>query len=61
MSNFTAGTVKVEANMSETATVIAQFVLQMYNKKLFDLENEWQSDRAQHPELCHSITNIEIY
>ena len=44
-----------------TSTVIAQFLLQMHNKKMFDLGNECQSDGAQHSEWCRSIANIKLY
>ena len=33
----------------------------MQIKKIFDLENEGESDLAQHPHLCRSIENIKIY
>ena len=47
-SNSTARAVRVEANLPGTSTVNAQFLLQMHNKKVLDLENEGQSDEAQH-------------
>ena len=48
-SNSTVGGVRVETNLSGTSTIIAQFFLQMHNKKMFDIENEGQiSDAAQH-------------
>ena len=37
------------------------FIANAWRKNLVDLENDWQSDRTQHPELCHSIANIKIY
>ena len=43
--------VRVKANLPQTSTVIGQFLLQMYNKKMFDLENESQSDEAQHSQF----------
>ena len=33
--------------MSRTSTVFAHFLMQMHNKKKFNLENEGQSDGAQ--------------
>ena len=40
-------------------TVDAQFLVQMHNKKMFDIENE--SHRTQHPQWIQSMTNIKIY
>ena len=40
--------VQVEANLPGIFPVIVQFLLQMHNKKMFDLENEGQSDGTQH-------------
>ena len=42
-------------------TVITKVLLQIHNKKLFDLENEGQSDGAPHSQLCHTMENIKIY
>ena len=51
----------VEANLPETNLLSLNiFLLQMHNKKMLDLENEGQSDGAQHPQLCHSMANIKI-
>ena len=44
-----ARAVRVKTNLQGTSTVIAIFLLQMSNKKMFDLENEGQIDGAQHP------------
>ena len=38
---------RVEANLPEISTVIAQFVLQSHEKITLDLEIECQSDEAQ--------------
>ena len=35
MNNSTAEAVRVEAKLSQTSNVIAQFVLQMHNKKMY--------------------------
>ena len=49
-SNSTVKSLRVEANnQPETSTVIVQFLLQMYNKDMFDPESEDQSDRTQNP------------
>ena len=40
------GTVRVEANLPGTSAVIAKFLMQMRNKKMFDLENESHYDGA---------------
>ena len=45
----------VEANLLETSTVTAQYLLQMHDRKKFDLENEGQSDGAQRLQWCHLI------
>ena len=47
---FTAGTVWVEAILPGTSTIIAQFLLQMHNKNMFDIEDEGQSDAGRHPQ-----------
>ena len=60
-SNSTVETVRVEANLRETSTVIAQFLLQMHNKKMFDIKNAGESDEAQHPPWCNSMANIKMY
>ena len=52
---------RVEANLSGTFTVTAQFSLQKHKKKNVDLENEGQIDEAQHPQLCHSMGSLKIY
>ena len=44
------GYLRVKANMLATSIVIAKFLLQMHNKKTFDLEHEGQGDGAQHPQ-----------
>ena len=59
-SNYMAGVVRVEANLPGHPSVRGQFLLEMLNKKLIDLENEYQRDGAQHQQLCHSIANIKI-
>ena len=48
---------QVETNLAGTSTVIAQFSLQMHDKKKFDLEKEDQSDGAQH--LTSSIVSFD--
>ena len=48
MSNFTAGVVRVEADLPETATVIAK----LHSKNKFKFENECPSDGAQYPRWC---------
>ena len=44
------GGVRVKANLPGTTTIIAQLLLQMHNKKMFDIENEGQSDAGQDPQ-----------
>ena len=41
--------------------VIAQFSMQIHFKKMSELENKGQSNRSQHPQWCHSMTNIHSY
>ena len=36
-------------------------LLQIHNKKMFDLDNEGENDETQHLQLCHSIADITIY
>ena len=55
------GAVQVEANLPRTSIVIAQFSLLKYSKKIFDLENEGQSDVAQHPQWCFSMADVNLY
>ena len=50
-----------QGNLPGTSTVIAQFLLLMHNKKMFDKENEGQSDGAQHMQWCYSMANINLY
>ena len=59
-NNSTAGAVLVEANLSGTSTVVAQFLLQMHNKKIVDFKNEGQSAEAQHPQWSHSMADIKV-
>ena len=43
---------RVEANLPETSTVAAQFLLQMHIKKMFDLEQKskcWSIESATAP------------
>ena len=56
-----AGSMRIEANLPGTSTVIAQFLLQMHNKKMFNLESKGQSEGAQHFQWCHLMANIKIY
>ena len=44
-SNSLAWVVRVEVNLPDTSTVIARYLVQMHNNKMFDLKNEGQSDR----------------
>ena len=49
-SNSTAGAVRIEENLPETSTTIAQFVLQKHKKKMSDFDkNEGQGYGAQRP------------
>ena len=50
----------ISATESCTFTSITQFLLQIHNKKIFDLESEGQLDGAEHPQLWHSLANIQI-
>ena len=61
-NNSRAGIVRVDANLPGTSTVIAQFLLQMHNKNVFDQEkNEGQSDDGvQHLQRCHWMANIKL-
>ena len=61
MHNATAGAVRVETNLPETSTVIAQSLSLKHNQKMFDMENEGKSDGAQHAQWRHSIANINLY
>ena len=45
-SNSTAEAVRVEAYLSGTSAAIAQFLLQMHNKKMVIVESEGQGDEA---------------
>ena len=55
------GRARTEANLQWTSTVMAQYLLQMHNKKKFYLENEGQSEWAQHPQWCHTTAIIKRY
>ena len=54
-----AEAVRVEATLPGTSPVIAQFSLQMHKKKMFDLENECESDATQHPQCCSLMANVD--
>ena len=56
-SNFTAGALRVEANLQPLP---AQF-LSMHNKKMFDPENIGQGHGAQHSQWSRSIARINLY
>ena len=60
-SNSTAGSVRVEADLLGTSTIIARFLLQMHYKKMSYLKNEGKNVEAQHLQLRHSMANIKIY
>ena len=45
--------------MPGISTAAAQFVMQMHNMEMFDLEKV--SDGSQHQQWCHSMANIKIY
>ena len=55
------GGVQAKANLPETYNVVAQFLLEMHNNEMFNLENECQRDVAQHTQWRHSMANIKIY
>ena len=59
-SNFTVKALPVETNLQVTSIVTAQFLVQMNNNKMFDIENKGQGDGAQHPQWLHSIAQIKI-
>ena len=42
-------------------TVITHFLLQMHNKKMFDLENKGQSDGARRTQRRYSTAISKIY
>ena len=44
------GRAQVKANLLGTSAIIEQFLFQMYNKNMFDIENEGQSDAVHHPQ-----------
>ena len=60
-SNSEAGDVRVEANLLETFTVIAQFLLKIQNIKTCDLEMKVKVMEVRHPQCCHLMGNIKIY
>ena len=59
-SSWITEVVRVEVNLSATSTVIAQFLLQKHNRKMFDLENEGKSNGTQHRQWCPSMAIIKI-
>ena len=59
--NSTTGAVPVKTNLLATSIVTAQFLLQMQNKKMFDLENESESDEGKHLQLRNSKATVKIY
>ena len=53
--------VRVKANLPQISTVIAKFLLQMQNKKMFDLENEFKSSGAWLPQWSYSMADFKIH
>ena len=53
--NSTAVAVRVEVNLPGTSTVVAQFLLQMHNKKLND-GNEGRRDETQQIQILSALT-----
>ena len=45
-----AGAVGMEASLPGTSAIVAQLLLSMHNKKMFDIESEAQSDAGEHPQ-----------
>ena len=54
------GAARVDANLPRTSTVIAKFLVQMLDKKLFELVDESQRG-VRHPQWHHSMADIKIY
>ena len=50
----------MEANLQGSYAVGTNFLLPMFNKKMFDLTNEGQGNTVQHSQRRHSIMNINL-